>query len=68
MRGGAVESFEKNKERHQRKCLKCGRKFVTDRCHRICRKCTKENYDVTPVSRHELLRGSEFFYDDFEIE
>ena len=63
-----MEIYEMNKGKTMRSCLKCGSKFLTDRCHRICRKCTKENYDVTPVSRFELLRGSEFFYDDFEIE
>ena len=63
-----MEIFRSNKGKDLRQCLKCGRKFITDRCHRICRKCTKENYEVVPVSSFELLKGSEYYYDDFEIE
>lgn len=63
-----MEIYRSNKTRDVRRCLKCGRKFITDRCHRICRKCTKENYEVVPVGSFALLKGSEYYYDDFEIE
>jgi hypothetical protein len=65
---GGMEVYDSNKTKVMRRCLKCGRKFFTDRCHRICRKCTKENYEVTPVLRYPLLRGGEYLFDDFEIE
>ncbi len=63
-----MDIYKGNKWKAMKSCLKCGRKFLTDRCHRICRKCTKENYEVVPVGSFPLLKGSEYFYDDFEIE
>lgn len=32
-----------NLTKKRRPCLKCGRKFWTDKCHRICRRCTRSN-------------------------
>jgi Zn finger protein HypA/HybF involved in hydrogenase expression len=63
-----MEVYVQNKRKVDRVCLKCGRKFLTDRCHRICRKCTKENYDVVPVNKQSLLRGSEYFYNDWDMD
>jgi len=32
-----------NLKKKWRPCLKCGRKMMTDRCHRICRSCRLSN-------------------------
>lgn len=35
---------ERNKQKKMLKCLKCGRLFRTDICHRTCPKCKKGMY------------------------
>ena len=35
-----------NVSKKWRPCLKCGRRILTDRCHRFCRKCTRGNNRV----------------------
>jgi hypothetical protein len=32
-----------NRRRKKMKCLGCGKEFLTDRCHRICRMCRRRN-------------------------
>ena len=32
-----------NLKKKWRRCLKCGRKMHTDRCHRLCVRCREEN-------------------------
>jgi len=34
-----------NREKKWRRCLKCGRKMWTDRCHRLCLRCREENHN-----------------------
>lgn len=53
-----------NLKKKWRPCLRCGRKVWTDRGHRFCRKCSKENardgsrkhaYRIPPsLAREEL--------------
>jgi len=37
---------EANSRKARRRCLKCGKMMFTDRCHRICAKCTHQNETV----------------------
>jgi len=40
-----------NLKLRRRPCLKCGRKFVTTRCKRLCDACTEENTELgTPTA------------------
>lgn len=32
-----------NSQKRSRRCLKCGKKMYTDRCHRLCPKCGHQN-------------------------
>jgi len=34
---------ELNREKKRRPCLRCGRMFDTDRCHRICPTCHRRH-------------------------
>ena len=52
---------EANLVKTRRRCLKCGKAMLTDRCHRICAKCAhtnegllEERAAVTPDLRHWL--------------
>jgi ribosomal protein L32 len=38
---------ESNSVKSLRRCLKCGKAMWTDRCHRVCPKCSHENEEVT---------------------
>ena len=31
-----------NLQKRRLRCLRCGRPFWTDRCHRVCKKCTED--------------------------
>jgi len=48
---------ETNKQRKWLRCLKCGRKMLTDRCHRICKRCSEENKYIGGASS---IRRSHF--------
>jgi len=52
---------ELNAAKRTMRCLKCGKAMMTDRCHRICTKCSHTNEglvenkaSVTPDVRHVL--------------
>ena len=68
--GGVMveEVYKRNKEKKKLTCLKCGRPMVTTVCRRICRRCTKRNYEVTPVTPHSLLQSSDFRTNEYEME
>jgi len=34
---------ESNLEKKRRRCLKCNRKIISDRCHRLCARCRDDN-------------------------
>jgi len=40
-----------NLQKRRLRCLRCGRLFWTDRCHRVCKKCTEDAREpfVRPV-------------------
>jgi hypothetical protein len=38
---------EANARKARRRCLKCGKVMFTDRCHRICTRCTHQNEKLT---------------------
>lgn len=38
---------ESNSVKSLRRCLKCGKTMWTDRCHRVCPKCSHDNEEVT---------------------
>jgi len=39
-----------NLRRKKLTCLRCGRRFWTDRCHRVCSRCTSDTKE--PFVRH----------------
>ena len=52
-----------NLKRTRLACLRCGRYFWTDRCHRICKKCTadtKEPFMRTAFSAEGLTFPGEY--------
>jgi hypothetical protein len=60
--------FRRNKEKRWLHCLKCGRPMWTNICHRICRRCTKRNYEVVPTLQYALLQGTDFHVNEYEME
>lgn len=55
-----LEIASLNRQKKRLSCLRCGRKFRTDRCHRICPVCkelTGLQFDINPplLSLDELL-------------
>ena len=51
--GFAVNTRDLNKLKKLMSCLACGRRFKTDRCHRICAKCKKKQSKQSPLSPTE---------------
>jgi Zn finger protein HypA/HybF involved in hydrogenase expression len=68
--GGVMveEVYKRNRRKKKLSCLKCGRPMLTTVTRRICRRCTKRNYEVTPVTRHPLLQGTDYRTNEFEME
>ncbi|GEM_PF-3175158 len=62
------EIYKRNKKKRWLTCLKCGRPMFTTVTHRICRRCTKRNYEVTPVTKYDFLEGSDYRVKEFEVE
>ena len=60
--------YRRNKEKKPLHCLKCGKPMLTDICHRICRRCTKRNYEVVPVLPYALLQGTDFRVNEWEFD
>ncbi len=43
---------ESNLEKKRRRCLKCNRRMISDRCHRLCPRCRDDNantFDRKPL-------------------
>jgi Zn finger protein HypA/HybF involved in hydrogenase expression len=65
-----------NLEKKAFRCLKCGRTFITDRCHRICARCKKAMFryreGIRPVLVYatdmEVTGGARFDFDRLDIE
>ena len=62
------EIYKRNKAKKWLKCLKCGRPMYTTVTRRICRPCTKRNYEVVPVLKHGLLQGSDYRTNEYEMD
>ena len=60
--------YKRNRKKKVMKCLKCGKPIRTTLVHRLCRRCTKRNYEVTPVTRYPMLQGTDFRSNEYEIE
>ena len=60
--------YKRNKQRKELHCLKCGRPMWTDVCHRICRRCTKRNYEVVTTLSYAMMHGTEFKENEYELE
>jgi hypothetical protein len=43
-----VTTLEANRTKKWMRCLKCGLAMWTDRCHRICRACSRDNLACPP--------------------
>jgi hypothetical protein len=43
-----VTTLEANQAKKWMRCLKCGVAVWTDRCHRICRACSRDNRACPP--------------------
>lgn len=52
---------EGNLEKKKFRCLRCGREFLTDRCHRICARCHKANRN-----KYQAPRGATYTLPDEE--
>jgi len=67
---------EMNLQKKKFRCLKCGRYFITDRCHRICARCKKAMFryreGIRPVfvyaSDLEIGGNGDVNFDDLKIE
>jgi hypothetical protein len=44
-----------NLKKKWRRCLKCGRKMHTDRCHRLCLRCREENLNHPEIHVLQLV-------------
>lgn len=60
--------YRRNKQKRWLNCLKCGKPMYTTVTHRICRRCTKRNYEVTPVSKYTLLQSSDHRGAEYDME
>jgi hypothetical protein len=43
-----VTTLEANQTKKWLRCLRCGLAMWTDRCHRICRSCSRDNRACPP--------------------
>lgn len=51
-----------------RSCLRCGKMMLTDRCHRICKKCHRRNNATHDKDRVRVSSSrSKYFDADFRF-
>ena len=47
-----MSTLKANRQKKWLTCLGCGKRMLTDRCHRLCKKCRRRNNATPMCPRH----------------